>query len=325
MMAESDTVGNTVIQMGGFEPETIATLFTRVDMSWPEDSRARFVVARPGDLALVRSVHSTTKSSSRRLERHMTDADSQYHFACLPLEGHVHIKHLGRDCELGRGTLGIIKTSEEYVIEMSDYLDAIWLRIPTKIMNSHAVSTDQALARPLDAARGLGYSAQQLMCGVLTEGNEFTPRGARLFAQSLVGFIGELVNSTLHDGASASSQRRHKILARARDFIEEHLSDDELSPQFIAQGMGISARYLSDIFAAEGTSPMRWVQQRRLERCRMEIEKRGAGQQLICEIAYSMGFANVSSFNRAFKAHYGRSPSDLMAARAPSQMATALN
>ncbi|MDF1802126.1 MAG: helix-turn-helix transcriptional regulator [Thalassobius sp.] len=85
----------------------------------------------------------------------------------------------------------------------------------------------------------------------------------------------------------------------------------------MAQGVGISSRYLSEIFAAEGTSPMRWVRQRRLELCRMELERQTGGNQLICEVAYSMGFTNVSSFNRAFKAHFGQSPRDLIAQAAP--------
>ena len=142
---------------------------------------------------------------------------------------------------------------------------------------------------------------------------------ARLSGSRLgVGFrrqhvIGEVITSTVQPGPAASNRGRRMILERARRYIDDHLDDDELSPLAIANGIGISARYLSEIFAAEGTSPMRWVRKRRLEMCRMELERNEGRQQLICEIAYSMGFANVSSFNRAFKSQFGYSPREVMA------------
>ena len=83
----------------------------------------------------------------------------------------------------------------------------------------------------------------------------------------------------------------------------------------VANGIGISRRYLSQIFAAEGSSVMRWVQRRRLERCRLALQANLIELKTIQEIAYSVGFANISSFNRAFKAQFGCSPRAMMDAR----------
>lgn len=248
----------------------------------------------------------------------MSDNDSLYYFGCLPLQGGLNIWHRGRFCDLASGSLGFVATNEEYVIQMSDDLDALWLRIPAQMFRSHVISADELLNRPFDISRGVGLAALGLMQASVREDNEVTRRGANLIAHSLLGFIGELTNSN-PDGATApSTQHRKKILARARDFIEQHLNDDELSPRDIAHGIGVSIRYLSEVFAAEGTSVMRWVQRRRLELCRIELERQGNSSQLICEIAYSMGFINISSFNRAFKAHFGRSPRSLMQAKLAS-------
>jgi hypothetical protein len=92
MNSACDTVRSSVIEMGEYQPETIDALFTRVELSWPKNAHARFTVARPGDLLLVRSAHSAPNSSSRRLQRHMNDADSRYYFACLPLDGGIRVK-----------------------------------------------------------------------------------------------------------------------------------------------------------------------------------------------------------------------------------------
>jgi AraC family transcriptional regulator, positive regulator of tynA and feaB len=308
--------GVTVVNMRSFDPEMISSIFTRVDLLWSKDARAKFIVSSLGDLSVIRSVHSAKNSKSRRLERHMSQGDNGYYFALMPLDGGMNIRHLGRNCSVQTGQMALVNTKTEYEIAMSDIMDAIWLRMPEKLLRSHAISVDEALWRPLDVQSGLGLVAKQMMYGAVGDGNRLSDRGARIFSQSLLSFVGEVINSNLNPEMLATSRGRRKILARAQEFIEEHVHDDDLTPQIIAQGIGISSRYLSEIFAAEGTSPMRWVRKRRLELCRMELERQNGGHQLICEIAYSMGFTNVSSFNRAFKAHFGHSPRDLLAQNA---------
>lgn len=311
--------GASVVNMRAFDPDIIGSIFTRVDMSWSKDARAKFVMSPLGDLSVIRSIHSASNSKSRRLERHMTDRDVEYYFACIPLSGAMEIHHLkpyynqGQSSTVKANHLAFLNTKEEYEIAMSDRMDAIWLRIPAKLLQSHAISFDDLLGRPLDIQGGLGLMAKQMMCSAVDDETRFTDRSARILSQSLLCFLGEIINSNLGLDGLIASRGRRKILIRAQEFIEEHILDDDLNPLKIARGVGISPRYLSEIFAAEGSSPMRWVRKRRLEMCRMELERKTGGQQLICEIAYSMGFTNVSSFNRAFKAHFGHSPRDLLA------------
>ena len=318
-------LGTSVVKMRSFDPDVIGSIFTRVDMTWSRDARAQFVVSTLGDLSLIRSTHTASNSRSRRLERHITDEDQGYYFACLPLEGgvEIHRKNNGcgsnRDLRVHNSHLTLVNTNEEYEIAMSDRFDAIWLRVPAKLLRAHSIAVDDMLGRPLDIRDGLGRVAKQMMYGAVAEDNPMTERGARIFSQSLLSFLGEVINSNVSLDGASSSRGRRKILERAQEYIEEHIHDEELSPQAIAQGIGISSRYLSEIFAAEGTSPMRWVRKRRLELCRMELERQNGGQQLICEIAYSVGFTNVSSFNRAFKAHFGHSPRDLLAQKQASR------
>lgn len=322
MNVQSKPLGPSVVNMRSYDPDIIGSIFTRVDLAWSKDARARFIVTDLGELSLIRSVHTASKSKSRRLERHIKNSDVGHHFACLPLSGGVRVRQLCRDGGASADDvvqsdhLTLVNSSEEYEIEMSDELDAIWLRIPSKLLRSHAIAVDECLRRPLNIQRGLGFMAKEMMKSAISDQSELSDRCARVLSHSLLSFIGEVINDNLQTEAGTSTRGRRMILRRAQEFIEEHIHDDDLTPAMIAKGVGISSRYLSDIFAAEGMSPMRWVRQRRLEMCRMELERRGAGQQLICEVAYSMGFTNVSSFNRAFKAQFGLSPRELIAQNA---------
>jgi AraC-like DNA-binding protein len=310
--AEGKT-GTSVVNMRSFDPDIVGSIFTRVDLNWSKEARAKFVVSPLGDLSLIRSIHQTNASVSRRLERHISDEDEGYYFACLPLVGGVEVRRFGQDCDVHAHQMTLLNTKEVYEIAMSDTLDAIWLRIPAKLLNAHTISVDEVLGRPLDVQNGLGHMAKKMMYGAIAEQTDLADRSARIFSHSLLSFLGEVVNTNLGEDRLNTTRGRRKILERAQEFIEEHIQEEDLNPARIAQGIGISARYLSEIFAAEGTSPMRWVRQRRLELCRMELERQTGGQQLICEIAYSVGFTNVSSFNRAFKAHFGSSPRDFLA------------
>ena len=307
----------TVVDMPTFTPETISRLFINLEVHSAEQINSRFLVSPMGDLSLIRSSHVSRNCVTRRLQRHMTDGDSSYFFACTPLQGQLRIQHLGRSCLLKCGDLGFVTTDEEYVIEMSDTLDALWLRIPAALLLSHVAGMKDTVGRTIDVSRGIGVAATELMLVSSRTSDELSDRGARLVGQSILGFVGELVNSTHPGDLSHSTTYRRKILGRAMDFIEDHLGDEMLSPEAIAQGVGIGRRYLSQIFAAEGLSVMRWVQQRRLERCRAEIERCGLGTVPIHEIAYRVGFSNISSFNRAFKAHFGCSPRSLFSCQDP--------
>lgn len=303
---------NAVLQMRTYEPDVINAIFTRLDVSCPKEINVRFVTSRLGELSLIRSIHDSGKCVSKRLQRHMGKADCNNYFVCVPLEGGLRIRHLGRLSDLRSGELGIVATNEEYEVEMSDYLDALWLRVPAPLLREQVYSVDQLLGSKIDISGGVGAAAMELMRVSIKEENELSLRGENLVARALIGFIGEMLNSRRQNELGRTSCHKLKILERAREYIEEHISDEDLSPLQVARGIGISARYLSEIFAAEGISVMRWVQRRRLERCRMEFELRAGGQQLIREIAYSTGFVNISSFNRAFKAQFGESPRSLI-------------
>jgi len=79
--------GTSVVNMRAFDPDIVGSIFARVDLSWSRDARAKFVVSSLGNLSLIRSTHTARNSKSRRLERHMSNAEEGYYFACMPLSG----------------------------------------------------------------------------------------------------------------------------------------------------------------------------------------------------------------------------------------------
>lgn len=98
----------------------------------------------------------------------------------------------------------------------------------------------------------------------------------------------------------------YEIIACTIDFIEEHLSDDNLNLELIAAYIGYSKYHLHRMFKAiTHFTPHEYIQKRRLnEACHMLIKS----DKPVIEIAQEAGYESQRSFSRAFKLIAKKSP-----------------
>lgn len=109
-------------------------------------------------------------------------------------------------------------------------------------------------------------------------------------------------------------QPHYQLRSRILRYIEAHLDDASLTPLKIAKGNGISLRYLYLVFSEQGMTVAGWVRQRRLARCRAELDD-VQNTKTITEVAYRWGFNDSAHFSRLFKSSFGVSPSAYKALR----------
>jgi len=95
----------------------------------------------------------------------------------------------------------------------------------------------------------------------------------------------------------------------AKDLADNHLTDPELSGAMLARELNVSVRSLQRAFAAAGESVTAYIRQRRLEEARLALTT-PSGRLSVSELAAHWQFADSSHFIRAFKKHYGRTPTD---------------
>ena len=91
-------------------------------------------------------------------------------------------------------------------------------------------------------------------------------------------------------------------------FCRQHLHDSELSPQRVADGLGISVRTLHWRFKQTGNTFGRWVREHRLDGCAVALRDPNQRPFNISEIAYAWGFNDLSHFNKAFRARFTMTP-----------------
>lgn len=96
--------------------------------------------------------------------------------------------------------------------------------------------------------------------------------------------------------------------ARVRQAILEALPDGEPASRAIAKRLAMSERTLRRTLASEGQSFSGLVEAVRKERASLLISDRQAS---LAEVAFSLGFSELSAFSRAFKRWHGRAPSEV--------------
>ncbi len=121
----------------------------------------------------------------------------------------------------------------------------------------------------------------------------------------------ELFVGALQPGGPVDSSTVGPALrANMERWIERHLSDGEISPAALAAAHSVSVRTVYRVFEMTGETVGEVVRIRRLAKARKDLTESG---EPISTIAYRWRFSDSSHFSKAFKAHYGVSPSEYRA------------
>jgi len=128
----------------------------------------------------------------------------------------------------------------------------------------------------------------------------------------------EAAHSTLIELAKAVARGRfddaEPLLApalaqAARELAESRLADPELSPAMLARELHVSVRTMQRAFASAGEPAAAYIHRRRLEEARLTLSA-PSNRLSITELAAYWQFGDGSHFTRAFKKHYGLTPTE---------------
>ncbi|NLY54028.1 MAG: AraC family transcriptional regulator [Firmicutes bacterium] len=98
-------------------------------------------------------------------------------------------------------------------------------------------------------------------------------------------------------------------LNSAVDYIEAHLTDEELSPEMVAHHAGVSDYHLRTLFFyLAGMTLSQYIKNRRLSEANKELLQ---GEK-VTDVAFKYGYQSLDGFTRAFKNWSGFLPSDVI-------------
>ncbi|MER7688416.1 helix-turn-helix domain-containing protein [Streptomyces sp. NPDC097610] len=182
--------------------------------------------------------------------------------------------------------------------------------VPYESLGLDAADVARLAGTPVPRVSRLGSLLSPFLSELADTASSSRPPVSDLLAWNAVNVLATLATERLGRDATATPDARTPLRARILEFIDLHLTDEDLSPETIAGAHHISARYLHRIFQDEGTTVGRWIQRRRLEECRRDLMIRARGGRTIAAVANRWGFMSATHFSRVFRAAYGMSPSE---------------
>jgi AraC-like DNA-binding protein len=256
-------------------------------------------------LARVRGNAHVVERSPELIRGHPADAIAVY----LTLVGEAFFYHDDGVRTLRPGQVLICDADRPFMRGFSRGLEELAIKVPRPLFRelTGLGSLDTPLVR--DFARG-DVAARTL---------------ARLVDRALRPDGGEPVDertalSLLASVAGSRSADPGTVyLANARAFIEDHLTDVNLSAARVAAGIGISERQLSRVFAVTGASVPQFVLARRLDRARALLAS--APEIPVGEVAARCGFGSAGRFSQAFRVRFGIRATDLRRQARASRLA----
>lgn len=99
-----------------------------------------------------------------------------------------------------------------------------------------------------------------------------------------------------------------KFLDKVIEFVEEHISDPELSVEYLAGMLRMSRVQLHrKLCALTGNAPSEFIRKLRIHTAAGLLARKSGN---VFEIVYQVGFNNLSYFAKCFREEYGMAPSE---------------
>ncbi|MBP7564668.1 MAG: helix-turn-helix domain-containing protein [Burkholderiaceae bacterium] len=233
----------------------------------------------------------------------------------LHKEGSALVQQGGREGHVGAGDLFVIDPSRPFCIETGAQVVAHSVYLEADLVRGIVPDLDALTARPIRGADGTGALFARLMDEMFEQADQLREPTADRLADALPHLLSAALVG-LQASEPATSRLRATHREGIRRFVRENLRNHELDARSVAAGVGLSTRYVYELFEEDGRPLMRWIWGSRLERCRDDLAQPAQAARSISEIAYSWGFNDMAHFSRAFRQRFGVAPREFRGAQA---------
>ncbi|GAB3261342.1 AraC-like ligand-binding domain-containing protein [Kineosporia babensis] len=220
----------------------------------------------------------------------------------LILAGEVQVEHEGRNSRLNPGDFVVTDPSRPVRIRStrSSHLSVL---IPRTMLEHRTRDLGNAAGKRLSGAHGSGALLIPLVQAAVRSIDTFTEPEASRTASVLA----DVLSSALTGQLENQSTPEEVLRVRVRAYIDAQLPEPGLNPASVAAAHHISLSRLHKLFRDQPHTVAALIRRRRLEKCRSELVRAGAG---VAAVGARWGFTDPAHFSRAFKAAYGTSPRD---------------
>lgn len=258
------------------------------------------------ELSQVLSPAMTYRRSHAELREH----SEEHYQLMLMTEGTGHVLQGDREATLRPGDIALYSAAHPSMVCFPTGSRTLLLKIPRTHLDTRVTNPNAATAVALRGDTVMGSMVGTLMRESFALEESNVPNDLR-FSSGLLDIISAALDTQA--GKTAAWNPRHNPIEQIKRYMQANLADTALDIVSIATKHNISIRTLNRLFAAEGTSAIRWLWLQRLAASHRALSEGNVRQ--VSEAALDCGFNDLSHFSKSFKKTYGIAPHQLL--RAP--------
>src|SRR5262245_36550006 len=237
-----------------------------------------------------------------------------YRYLILASGSRMQASQRGRTIELAAGEMALMSGDEPARLTQISSGHRWSIRVQHRWLADFRRDVDDCIVRPLAIDRELA----SLLSHQIETAHRFGPRLDAAANQSIGQHLLDLVGLCLGaDGDAAYVAQRRGLAAARLDAIKSDILRDIGRPDLglagIAAKHGLNTRYVQYLFERAGTSFTAFVLERRLLLAHRLLRDPRSRWRKISDIASGAGFSDISYFNRAFRARFAATPSEVRA------------
>ena len=225
-------------------------------------------------------------------------------------QGPVHVTQGEASIELGAAQGCLIDMSVIASVALTSSGRFTATRIPRHSLLHVAPRAEAKLSRPLTENPALMTMIQRYFALCNDTIQDLGAVEQQAAAQHLIDLIGLLLGTDQKELVQQRGYSRARI-DLLKSAVLKNLDRSNLTIDAIAQANGLSARQAQRLFAESGVTFTEFVLENRLSLARKLLIDPHGGHRKISDIAFGVGFSDLSYFNRAFRRRFGITPSEI--------------
>jgi len=253
---------------------------------------------------------SPDRPFARSWKRVSSVHDASY-LMVFPLAGCVTFSQDGRAGIGGPDEYVLLSELAFYQLSSDKGARLLLVRIPATELRGRLVSVDDHISRRFKPNDQMTHLLAGMIRNVAELFIDQPPPNPQALATEIISFVALTIATEDRGAATDVRNARYHLRRRIVDFIEKNLSDQTLSPKKIAASSRISLSYLYSLFNDNETTVGQFVQVKRLQRAYEILVADPKGHRTVSEVAYEVGFKNVSHFSRSFSRYFKIAPRDV--------------
>lgn len=272
---------------------------SKVDAAYSDDFTGKMWTWNLGPLAMLRP--RTNPCRVTRTPMAGSESNLILHLQCRGMGSYAQS---GMTTRLAPGDAVLCTTGAPYVIELSRH-ETMVVEFPRQMLETRIGEVDRRLVTRLPGTSPSLRIFHDFLLSLWQQG--YREEHHEGWEDEVSAIFFDLLSMALRGADFDDAKRDEPALAqRVRAIVEARLQDQQFSVVALAQECDLSVRAVQKLFAAMGTTPSAFIQERRLARAAEKLL--AYPEATITQIAFDFGFNDSAYFTRCFRRLHGVTP-----------------